>query len=419
MSQAILKDIRDAVFRANPEYELVVLDQLSPKQQTYLSILTEQPEVFGLLRPRRDDSRMIKTVGHEAAQVFNALQEPGTLPVSAQEQLALERDPNRSLAELVLDGVLEINTGEGFVSGAAAYHALYRSASAPTALGTLATLSRQALQRAEILPTQNTAELSLYLYNYNRLPLSLYWRKRLPSTDATAAYLGLEAQSSTGRKLHHAWARHQGENASSDSGWYFWTRRSHHSPTDTERPTFKLYVSPLPTHLPEVFSAAVEIFTTHDVPHFKVGKDAYGLLRPDKLIAYLDTMEALKEVAESLRQRLAGIPAHGVPFTAELGLNGLLSWGVDPPSTEQSTAWKQRESWRLWISNRLAIALSEARLQPAPLAPSQFALERLRLDGIDPSTWTPVDSLWQLSAGEQALSTHVAELEQSSSTSPG
>ncbi len=403
MSQAILKDIRGAVFRANPEYELVTLDQLSPKQQTYLSMLTEQPDVFGLLRPRRGESRMIKTVSSEAAQVFNTLQQPGTLPFAAREQLARERDPNRSLAELVLDGVLEISAEEGFVSGAAAYHVIYRSASTPTARGTLATLSLQALQHAELLPAQNPAALSLYLYNYNRLPLSLYWSRRLPSTDAAAAYLGLESQSATGRKLHQFWVQSPGDNAASESGWRFWTRRSFHSYTETERPTYKLYVSPLPTHLPEVFSATVEVFTAHDVAHFKVGKDAYGLLRPDKLIAYVDTMDALQAVAEDLRQRLSGIPAHGVPFTAELGLNGLLSWGIDPPSTEQSTAWKQRESWRLWISNRLASALGEARLQPAPtLAAWRFALERLRLDGVDPATWTPIDSLWEPAVSARA-----------------
>jgi hypothetical protein len=29
------------------------------------------------------------------------------------------------------------------------------------------------------------------------------------------------------------------------------------------------------------------------------------------------------------------------------------------------------------------------------MEPWQFALERLRLDGVDTATWTPVETIWQ------------------------
>jgi hypothetical protein len=88
-----------------------------------------------------------------------------------------------------------------------------------------------------------------------------------------------------------------------------------------------------------------------------------------------------------------------VPFTAALDDDGLLSWGVDPPAAQHLLNWQPRESWRLWLTNRLANALLTARGTPAPTAkprePWEYALERLRLDGVDTDTWAPHDRLWQ------------------------
>jgi hypothetical protein len=124
---------------------------------------------------------------------------------------------------------------------------------------------------------------------------------------------------------------------------------------------------------------------------WKVGADVYGLLRPDKIVVYFERFADLQETAASLSERLKGCPAHGVPFTAQLGAAGLLSWGVDPPAEEDlRLPWPQRESWRLRICNRLAAALVLAKRSQQPrISASLFALERLRLEGIDPRTWTP------------------------------
>jgi hypothetical protein len=91
-----------------------------------------------------------------------------------------------------------------------------------------------------------------------------------------------------------------------------------------------------------------------------------------------------------LRQKLAGMPAHGVPFSAEIAGDGLLSWGIDPPIEEQSFDVQGGESWRLWVANRLAMALLNAKSgRSVKVEPWQFALERLRLDGVDTETWIP------------------------------
>jgi hypothetical protein len=84
-----------------------------------------------------------------------------------------------------------------------------------------------------------------------------------------------------------------------------------------------------------------------------------------------------------------------VPFTAALDEAGLLSWGIDPPKHEQSLGWAAHESWRLWLTNRLAAALLLAKAGPSSqVEPWQFAIERLRFEGIEPYTWTPSKTLW-------------------------
>jgi hypothetical protein len=131
----------------------------------------------------------------------------------------------------------------------------------------------------------------------------------------------------------------------------------------------------------------------------KVGNDAPSLLRPDKIVLYFADLDSVSAGAARLAHELAGCPVHGVPFTAELaGSDGLLSFGIDPPRPEHAIAWQERESWRLWLTNRLAVALLAARRDGGTLEPWQYALARLELEGIDPSTWAPPADLWDEAA---------------------
>jgi hypothetical protein len=142
--------------------------------------------------------------------------------------------------------------------------------------------------------------------------------------------------------------------------------------------------------LREVFGTVLDVFASTRVTCFKVGLDVYGLLRPDKMVAYFDTIEQLQVTTELLTSKLAGCPAHGVPFTAEITGDGLLSWGIDPPHDLQALSWLERESWRLWLTNRLATALLAAKsAQSTTIAPWEFALGRIALEGVDIATWTP------------------------------
>src|SRR5262249_29420130 len=120
--------------------------------------------------------------------------------------------------------------------------------------------------------------------------------------------------------------------------------------------THKLYVSPQVQAMPEAFAVVLDVLSTRSA-HFKIGSDAAGLLRPDKMVAYFGDQDSLLEVASELTKQLSGVAPHGVPFSAEITTNGLLSWGMDPPQTEHVLTWQEPESWRQWVVRRLAAAM--------------------------------------------------------------
>src|SRR4029077_16193702 len=130
--------------------------------------------------------------------------------------------------------------------------------------------------------------------------------------------------------------------------------------------------------------------------------------RADKIVADLDSFEQVEEVGRALDERLGDVSgqggavtaglwrdggvswAQGVPFTADLCRDGLVSWGMDPHQPPV-LAGHEYVSWRRWITNRLASALLDARdVPPAGVEPWRFALQRVRQEGIDTGTWTPL-----------------------------
>jgi hypothetical protein len=200
------------------------------------------------------------------------------------------------------------------------------------------------------------------------------------------------------RILRSAFDVHDTPDAS-DEGWRVWQLRAHvHAPSNERLAgpsgTYKLYVSPRPEALADTLAKAIPIFADFGVYQFKLGRDRGNLLRADKFVAYFPNRSQLERVAQALAPEVAAFPAQGVPFSAALGDDGLLSWGVDPPIDERLTGWTGRESWRLWLVHRLARALTVARDESTPVEPWVHALNRVALDGIDVATWTPRADLW-------------------------
>jgi hypothetical protein len=158
---------------------------------------------------------------------------------------------------------------------------------------------------------------------------------------------------------------------------------------------FKMYVSPVCERISEAFQTTVAVASRFGAHSLKVGKDVYGLLRPDKIVVYFPSRQDLEAAADCFIRELEGCPGHGVPFAADLSDNGLLAWGADPPRETQVIPWQERESWRLWITNRLASALVTAKAGCSGSDEAcRFALTRVRLQGVDPGTWMPIEGAW-------------------------
>ncbi len=387
-----MNEILTRIFRASPAYELVLFDRLPDGERRALADLARDPDFYGVLRPRNaaeTAGRTLKSADRDTALLLLTLREPGPLPAYAAAQLG--EAAARVIARFVADGVLEVEQGGAFVSGPAALALLVRPApqdTGPQREGRIAALSLGALRCAQALPTGDPGLLSLRLYAYNRLPLTPRWKRLLPDTGAVERHLGIAPGGPHRKTLDRAWQR-----LPEREGWISWISRAvggHEGRPDG--PTWKLYVSPRPEALEEGFGAILEALTSARDRQFKIGCDAAGLLRADKIVAYFPSFESLAEAADAVVARLAGAPAQGVPFTSEIGGDGLLSWGMDPPRSERS--WSLGESWRAWLAQRLARDLLAARQAAAP-EPWRFALDRLRLEGIDTDTWTPGALLWR------------------------
>lgn len=377
-----MQDLLGRVFRANPAYELALWDRLAPEERRALERLREDPGFYGVLRPRAETAGSgLKSADRETALLFLTLREPGPLP--AYVRAILGEATERTIARLVADGVFEIEREGAFVSGPAAFDSREGEGS-----GRLAALSAAALRYGQELAVDDPLRLSFRLYSYNRRPLTPRWQRLLPTPEAVQTHLGIGPGGAFRSVLERSW---QPSPQSPSDHWLSWRSRAG-EPAAAGGATWKLYVSPAPEALASSFSAVLEALAAGHAAQFKIGAGAVGLLRPDKIVAYFPGFERLAHAAGVMAERLAGVPAQGVPFTSEISGDGLLSWGVDPPRSERS-AWGAGESWRLWLTHRLARALLAARSVEGS-EPWRFALERVRLEGVDTGSWTPAAGLW-------------------------
>lgn len=385
-----MMDLSRRTFRAGRAYDLVVFDRLSPEEQMLLTELRADPDFYGVLRPRPGSGRTIKAVGKETALLWLTLQSPGALPFFVFGNDL--KEAINAIPELLLDGVLEMEENGRFLTGAEAAELMAKSRESVSqgSRGRLALLSNAALRYGESLLLDDPAQLAGRLYGFGRQPATPTWAHLLADGQAVLSFLGAGVGTDLRRRLDSDW---QEANDRRTTGWLVWFNRTR-SKSEMAGGHCKLYVSPAVSAMPQVFPVVLELASTQ-VGHFKIGSDAAGLLRPDKMVLYFPSQERLFAVASELALLLKGTTPHGVPFSAEITNDGLLSWGMDPPQTQRILAWQEPESWRLWVVHRLAAAMIAAQTDSrSSIAPSEFALERLRHEGVDVDGWTPSASIW-------------------------
>jgi len=364
--------------RANPHLELKQLAELTAEEREPFVELESDPDFYGLLIAKPPLVMNLKSVARPAAELFRTLATPA------------HRDLDDDVVDLVLDSVLEVESGDGFVSGADALPLLAAPPPPPELRDAVARLSREALLYAQDLETNDPPTLAVALYLYNRIPMSPFWKARFAGAEAILAHLGAD-RGSLRALLEREWS------ASRDmEGWLCWNAKTALE-SDGGGVTYKLYISPRPERIREVFDIVVRALAEFPGTPFKIGDSASGLLRPDKLVAYFSARETLDEAADVLRRELAGCDAQGVPFSAGLDESGLLSWGIDPPDEEHALRWLGRDSWRSWLARQLggALAIGKSARTATAVEPWRFAIERARRQGIDVETWTPSARLWQ------------------------
>jgi len=235
----------------------------------------------------------------------------------------------------------------------------------------LLALSAAGLRYAVRLRPLPVSELTRRIYAYHTLPLSLRIHAQLPTWLHVQDWIGFGRSLSWPRKLHRSFV----QSADPAGYWTHWRR-----PTAVGALAHKLYISPRPDAVPQLFPRLVETFEALDVQAFKIGASSRVLLRPDKLVAYFASRDHLRAVADELAPMVTCLPPHGVPFTAPLCSSSALSWGYDPGIGGSS--------WRLWIAHVLALGISGA-----PAGPADQVLQHVRsaivLAGIDPDCWEP------------------------------
>ena len=371
-----------ARIRANPALTRIAFSALSDEERSGFGSLANDPTLHGVVR---DGHGAVKVADHDTARLLDSLREPRRV----EGELA---EDEFSLVRLVLDGMIEVEAGaDDFVSGSRAYEVVCEPFLLPPPGTKTARLSHMALQHAQRLEIEDSVRVSVRLYFYGRLATAPSWLTRYSTRESIERFLHIEPGGVLARRMRQAWRAVELEPP--NDGWFLWSSRE--PPAGKRSDRYKLYVSPLPESVPAVFAAAVDVAEETGAVALKVGNDAASLLRPDKMVLYFSDLDLVPVAAARLARELAGYPGQGVPFTAELAdSDGLLSLGVDPPRSEHGLAWQERESWRLWVTNRLAVALVSSRREGGPLEPWQYALARLEFDGVDPSTWVPAAHLW-------------------------
>lgn len=366
----------DQTFRLSPRFLLVH----AHKAPGYLR--KAAPGCYGLLIPAMAGDLVPKAVNEDVWRLLNTFRSPRTARGAGLET----PDHEQFVAKQLIDKVLEVYCESGFESGVKALRAASREKDV-AARSRIELLSRRAVELAYASGMNDPGLLAARLYCYNRAPLSLKWRERLPGQAAVFDFLRLRTDGSwlgMPRSISPIGSEY----------WHRWEVRG--APRLSKRaPIYKVYLSPVIEDAGVVLHLALARLHGSGAGQLKVGRLAAGLLRPDKIVVYF----AATKDAEAFARRLAAEAperAHGVPFTSQVGATGMVSLGVDPPELKRASSDEDGGSWRSWVVHRIARAIVIVRRE-APVEPISGVFSAVRAAGIDTTRWLPASDHWDFS----------------------
>jgi hypothetical protein len=375
-------------FRTGKQYILVEANQIYQSGQNALVDILEDEDIFGIFVPTNPNSNSAHKIAYkEIALLFYFLQTAGRLPLFIQRNY--DDEINRILAKLVLDGILEIEWQGEFVSGVLAQEALYEQVSKiNTEYSHIINISTKAINYGLNLQDIDTRSLATKVYCYNTLPVNETAFINLKDSLTIEKFLGID--NNFQRKRLKGWTK---QVPSDKFSWLSWFINGSESKANyVENSTYKIYISPTIESMPLAFLSFLEVLPQTKAFSFKVGAERQGLLRPDKWIVYFQNQKDLMDAAQLFKPAFANFPVQGVPFTAPLDTKGILSWGIDPPRKEVLENI-EGGSWRANVSDKIAIAIGQAKEAKMENAEAfNFVMNKLFLDNIDSSTWTPIQT---------------------------
>ncbi|VTS08410.1 hypothetical protein [Tuwongella immobilis] len=364
-----------ATYRLHPEVEIRRIPDLSPIERDRLGKGLD-PEIHAVIWPKLGVLRSVKAICGRTLAILDWALSANRLPPESAALLSVAQGQplEQWLQRLVIAEILEVESQGRWSSGPSV------AAWAESPLGT-DSLSAQALRYAACLPVSDPHELSARLYFFQRRPVS-------PTLEAKWPHLPLQTPQWLSDRIPADWSAVP---IRREDGWqHLLPPRPGPKPRHT---TWKLYVSTTPEQLIAHLPAMLQTLAEQPLTAAKIVCTAAGLQRPDHFVAYFAEQAELRDAAKRLRIRFDGLPGTGIPFTASAGVPWL-GWGVDPPRLRPRTDQHEPESWRLWLTNRLALAIVQAKSRQdaaqSPQSAVDFALLRIRAEGVDPQLWLPL-----------------------------
>lgn len=369
--------LRDALASApialHPDWDVLDAEQAD----TYCGTL--RSDEAGLLASRHDGNSAY-AIDADTLALFKALRQPVSLNLSEEPP-----DVIRGLARLICKGVLILDpdrrdreTGGPTSGWAALRDRLPTLADSATTVPPCRNvrLSAEALIHARLWRETLGEDLPDALYDYGRAPT------RGPNVEGHRTLIAA-ADAIDGLKRY-------GDGAP----WLSWRTTGHSAWRRTGGP--KLYVSPVDPV--EGLCAAFDALGGVPVDGLKIAALASAFARPDACVIYLADAEGLEQAWAALGPALSGIEGRGLPFAAPLDESGLLSWGVDPPFSEEAGPGAS-PSHRMHLAWRAAAHITSATVTDSCASPvDEAAIEdeiawRLALDGYVDHGCSPLDGL--------------------------
>lgn len=282
---------------------------------------------------------------------------------------------------LVFDCVLDARVEGRWVSGPTAAAYLLRDHS-PRSAGDLST---RAIVYAFAMRIGAPRGVAHFLYRFGRLPMSPRWLRSVSCAATTDSLIPWFEREGLARVGTATWSK----GPQANGAWWLWRRRI--QPHARNVGLWKLYIDVMPEAIPVAVRACLETLTDSDATAFKLASTAGDALRPDKIVVYYPDRESMESAAKELASDLHGFATQGLPFAPRVRGCPNILWGIDPPGAT-GLPWAEERSWRHWACSRLGFAIVRTGAADDNVRLSQVG-QRLNADGVDVSTWAPMDSL--------------------------